>query len=169
MACSFTLPLSGTPEEVFPAARAAILKEGGSVDGTSRSGSATLPTPVGEVSVNYKITEGALAIVVTDKPLLVSCGQIQDGFRKAIAHAPVPRARTPAPQPPIIDVIAEPVPAPRGKVVEIPITYIEGEVPRPTVPQGASFLLPLMLTLTALGLLAWMAATPPRRYRRARA
>jgi hypothetical protein len=169
MACSFSLPFDGTPEEMFPVARRAILKQGGAVDGTSRAGSAVLPTIAGEVAVNYTISAGALSIVVTDKPMLVSCAQIQDGFRKAIAQAPVPKARTPAPAPPVIDVIGEEAEAPRGKVIEIPVTVIEGRVPKPEPAPGASFLLPLVLVLGTVGLLAWMAAAPPRRYRRARA
>ena len=165
MACSFTLPVPGAPEDMYLQARSAILKQGGSVEGTSHNGSATLPTPAGPVSIDYTLGTSGLKVVVTDKPFLVSCSMIEDGMRKAIAQAPVPRARTPAP--PVIDVVGEPTVPKRGKVIEIPVTYIEGEVPKPTHSSVVPYLL---VGGAALALTAWLLSrSPKRRVRYARA
>lgn len=163
MACQFTLPVPGAPEDMYLQARSAILKQGGSVDGTSHTGSATLPTPLGPVSIDYKLGAAGLQVLVTDKPMFVSCAQIEDGMRKAIASAPIPRARTPAPIP-VIDVQAEDVPATprRGKVIEIPVTYIEGQVPKPE-PQHSSVMPYILVGGAALALTAWLLSRKPAR------
>ena len=88
------LKLPGSAEMLFPQARAAILAKGGQVQGNAVSGSASVPSPVGQIVFDYR-TEGAdLVITVTDKPWALSCARIENELRAGLAQvkAPAPTA-----------------------------------------------------------------------------
>ena len=136
-ACSFSYPLQGDPQAAFDQARREIMRQGGTVTGTATRGTARVPSPVGAISMAYTVQGSQLAIDVTDKPWLASCGQIDTALGKAIA-ASRPVQPAPVVTPSGGKVVVTPS---GGKVIELDTVYIEGDTGvRPAPPAQAKWL-----------------------------
>jgi hypothetical protein len=92
---------------------------------------ATIPSPLGVVSLQYRVTPGKIAVGVIDKPMLVPCSKIDAALKQALAAAPkappmsataVAAAKTVA--------TATAAANPTGHVTTLPTQYIEGTVPK---------------------------------------
>lgn len=94
------LQLPGPAETLFPQAKAAMQKAGGTMRGNAISGSGTVVTPLGEVSFTYQTTGDTLIIVVTDKPWALSCNRIASELRTGMAQIKAPAEPSPAPTDP---------------------------------------------------------------------
>jgi hypothetical protein len=77
MACQFSIPVSGSVETMLGKARAAVEKNGGTFNGDTASGSFEVSV-MGTIRGNYTVTASQIDINITDKPMLVGCGMIEN-------------------------------------------------------------------------------------------
>jgi len=89
--CTFTLQHAGTPDTLYPVAKRQISSGGGSIAGSPTSGSIVMPSAAGVIRLNYTASQGSIAVVVTDKPWVVSCAKIQSELAKILAQVPAPQ------------------------------------------------------------------------------
>jgi hypothetical protein len=82
--CNFSINFSGTPEEVYNKAKAAVEKQGGSFTGDANSGSFNINV-FGAISGSYTVTGNQLNIVIEDKPMMIPCGAIENVLKSQIS------------------------------------------------------------------------------------
>ena len=75
--CNFEIPFIGTAEELINKANQAIVKAGGEVIGDTTEGDFSIPSPLGKITGNYKISLQTAFFNITDKPMFVGCGLIE--------------------------------------------------------------------------------------------
>ena len=76
--CNFSIPFTGTADEIRAKAEAAIKKAGGIFEGNATTGSFSLPTPLGEIKGSYVMNNTSpITVDILDKPLFVPCNQIE--------------------------------------------------------------------------------------------
>lgn len=119
--CSYSFAFDGDPSAFYRQAKDGVKKQGGSFLGDNSQGVVTVPSALGEVAFNYRRVPGKILIDVTEKPLLVPCAQIADAIGALI---PKPAVKKKV----VIDSPTE-TNTPHGKVIEMPVTVIEGQVP----------------------------------------
>ena len=83
---SFSANFTGTAQDTAAKAKAAIEKAGGKVNGDHTNGDFTVPTPMGTVKGNYKITGQEFAVDITDKPFVVPGSAIESQVRKFLSE-----------------------------------------------------------------------------------
>lgn len=76
MACEINIPISGSMETVLLKVREAIEKNGGSFTGDHQSGAFHLKI-MGTIAGKYLSSGTGLQIIVEQKPLFISCSQIE--------------------------------------------------------------------------------------------
>ncbi|RYF85834.1 MAG: hypothetical protein EON98_05470 [Chitinophagaceae bacterium] len=81
MACDFSLPFSGSPEDVLAKARRAVEGQGGNFSGDTNSGDFNVSVFGNKIVGNYTVSGQNLQINITDKPFMVPCSAIE-GFLK---------------------------------------------------------------------------------------
>jgi len=81
--CNFIIPFSGTAEDIYQKAKAAVQKQGGSFQGTANSGQFSLQV-FGTISGNYTISGQELHIAIEDKPMMIPCGVIENALKSQI-------------------------------------------------------------------------------------
>jgi hypothetical protein len=81
MACDFSLPFSGNPEDVLGKARKAVEGQGGNFSGDANGGNFDVSIFGNKIVGNYTVSGQTLHITITDKPFMVPCSAIE-GFLK---------------------------------------------------------------------------------------
>ena len=81
MACNFSIPFSGSAEDIVQKARVMITRQGGTFTGDTSAGTIEVSAMGSTVKGSYTIVGSALDIVITSKPIFVPCGTIE-GFLK---------------------------------------------------------------------------------------
>ena len=81
--CSFSISFTGTPEEVYNKARAAVEKQGGSFSGDSQSGEFSINV-FGNISGRYVVSGSQLNIEIEDKPIMIPCTAIENVLKSQI-------------------------------------------------------------------------------------
>ena len=81
--CNFSISFSGTAEQVYNKAKAAVEKQGGSFSGNADSGSFSINV-FGAISGSYSISGNQLNIVIEDKPMMIPCGAIENVLKSQI-------------------------------------------------------------------------------------
>jgi hypothetical protein len=84
--CNFSIPFSGSAEEVITRARAAVEKQGGNFSGDTNGGSFGLNV-FGAISGTFTISGQQLDISVEEKPIMIPCGAIENVLKSQIAQA----------------------------------------------------------------------------------
>jgi hypothetical protein len=82
--CSFSIPFSGSPEQVYSKAKAAVEKQGGSFSGDSTSGNFSISV-FGNISGSYTVSGNQLDIVIEDKPMMIPCAAIENVLKSQIS------------------------------------------------------------------------------------
>lgn len=82
--CNFSIPFSGSPEDVFNKAKAAVEKQGGTFNGDAGSGNFSINV-FGAISGSYTVTANQLNIVIEDKPMMIPCGAIENVLKNQIS------------------------------------------------------------------------------------
>ena len=77
MACNFSIPINGSPEQILKKARSAVQGQGGNFDGDNSNGNFKLSVMGNTIAGAYTVSGQNLQITITDKPFLVSCGMIE--------------------------------------------------------------------------------------------
>jgi hypothetical protein len=75
--CNFSIPFTGTADDLFNNLQTQIQNAGGKITGDSTGGSFSLSSPV-TIDGTFTISGQTLAIVITHKPILPTCGQIEN-------------------------------------------------------------------------------------------
>jgi hypothetical protein len=84
--CSFKIPLQAPPDQVVQKIKTMILKAGGTMSGDDAYGELSVSTPLGSVSGTYRIVNNEVNIIITKKPLFVSCRNIESILRKKLPN-----------------------------------------------------------------------------------
>lgn len=82
--CNFSIPFTGTAEQVYLKAKAAVEKQGGSFAGDTNGGTFSLNV-FGAISGSYIVSGQMLEISIADKPLMIPCGAIENVLKSQIA------------------------------------------------------------------------------------
>ncbi|MDE3212170.1 MAG: hypothetical protein KGM98_02970, partial [Bacteroidota bacterium] len=75
--CSFTFPISGDPEIILSKARTAVESQQGTFTGDLQSGNFEVSVFSNLIKGNYEMSQGALKLNITHKPLLIPCSTIE--------------------------------------------------------------------------------------------
>lgn len=81
--CNFSIPFSGSPEEVYGKARAAVEKQGGSFNGDSNGGQFSINV-FGNIAGSYTVSGNLLNITIEDKPIMIPCAAIENVLKSQI-------------------------------------------------------------------------------------
>jgi hypothetical protein len=81
MACDFSIPFTGSPEDVLAKAKTTVQSQGGNFTGDTNSGDFTVSVFGNKIVGNYTVSGNTLNISITDKPFMVPCSAIE-GFLK---------------------------------------------------------------------------------------
>lgn len=81
--CNFSISFSGTAEEVYNKAKAAVQKQGGTFTGDANSGNFSINV-FGTISGSYMVSGNQLNIVIEDKPMMIPCGAIENVLKSQI-------------------------------------------------------------------------------------
>jgi hypothetical protein len=81
--CNFSISFSGTPEEVYNKAKAAVEKQGGSFNGDANSGNFSISV-FGTISGSYVVSGNQLNISIEDKPMMIPCSAIENVLKSQI-------------------------------------------------------------------------------------
>jgi hypothetical protein len=82
--CNFSIPFSGTAEDVYSKAKAAVEKQGGSFSGSSSGGSFSINV-FGTIKGSYTVSGQELQITIEDKPMMIPCNAIESALRNQIS------------------------------------------------------------------------------------
>lgn len=81
MACEFSIPFTGNPEDVLGKAKSTVQSQGGNFNGDTNNGDFTVSVFGNKIVGNYTVSGNTLNISITDKPFMVPCSAIE-GFLK---------------------------------------------------------------------------------------
>lgn len=81
--CNFSIGFSGSAEEVYNKAKAAVEKQGGSFNGDANTGNFSINV-FGTISGSYSVSGSQLNIVIEDKPMMIPCGAIENVLKSQI-------------------------------------------------------------------------------------
>ncbi len=81
--CSFSIPFTGQPEQIYQRAKSAVEKQGGNFNGDATGGSFSLQV-FGTISGNYRVNGQSLDIEITEKPMMIGCGMIEGALKSQI-------------------------------------------------------------------------------------
>lgn len=82
MACNFSIPFSGAPEQVLSNARSAVQSQGGTFEGDATSGAFDVTVFSNTIKGSYTVNGQSLDIVIDTKPFFVPCSTIE-GYLKS--------------------------------------------------------------------------------------
>lgn len=82
--CNFSIPFSGSAEDVFSKAKAAVEKQGGNFSGDVNSGNFNINV-FGTISGSYAVSGNQLNIVIEDKPMMIPCSAIENVLKNQIS------------------------------------------------------------------------------------
>lgn len=81
--CNFSIPFSGSADEVYNKAKAAVEKQGGNFNGDNNGGSFNINV-FGNISGSYTVSGNQLDIVIEDKPMMIPCSAIENVLKGQI-------------------------------------------------------------------------------------
>jgi hypothetical protein len=81
--CNFSIDFSGSPEQVFAKAKAAVEKQGGSFQGDATGGTFSINV-FGAISGTYTVSGQQLQINIEDKPMMIPCAAIESALKSQI-------------------------------------------------------------------------------------
>jgi hypothetical protein len=82
--CNFSIPFSGSAEDVFSKAKTAVERQGGSFNGNASNGSFSINV-FGTISGSYSVSGNQLDIVIEDKPMMIPCSAIENVLKNQIS------------------------------------------------------------------------------------
>ena len=81
MACNFSIPFTGSAEQVLNKARSAVQGQGGLFEGDLSGGNFNVSVMGNTIRGSYSVIGQQMNIIISDKPFFVPCGTIE-GFLK---------------------------------------------------------------------------------------
>jgi hypothetical protein len=84
-ACTFTIPFSGSSDEVLDKAKRAVEKQSGNFSGDTSQGNFSVSFFGQEIIGGYTVSGSDLNIVIDSKPFMVPCSAIESFLKSQIA------------------------------------------------------------------------------------
>jgi hypothetical protein len=81
--CNFSIPFSGSAEEILNRAKVAVEKQGGSFSGDAGGGNFSINV-FGNISGRYTVSGNQLNIAIEDKPIMIPCAAIENALKNQI-------------------------------------------------------------------------------------
>ena len=81
--CHFSIPFTGSAEDVFNNAKSAVEKQGGTFNGNSSSGNFSIQV-FGTITGSYQVIGQQLDITIEDKPMMIPCSAIESALKGQI-------------------------------------------------------------------------------------
>ena len=81
--CNFSIDFTGSAQDVFSRAKAAVEKQGGSFNGDSSSGNFSINV-FGAISGTYTVSGQQLQISIEEKSMMIPCGAIESALKGQI-------------------------------------------------------------------------------------
>lgn len=81
-ACTFSIPFSGTPADIFQRAQAAVQDQGGLFRGDDTSGFFELTVLGSAINGSYTISGQELFVTIDSKPFMIPCSTIKNYLSK---------------------------------------------------------------------------------------
>ena len=81
-ACNFSIPFSGSPQDILGRAQAAIRDQGGHFRGDGMTGAFELTVLGSSISGSYNISGQELNVTIDNKPFMIPCSTIQSYLTK---------------------------------------------------------------------------------------
>lgn len=82
--CNFSIPFSGSVDEVFNKAKSAVERQGGIFNGDANEGNFSINV-FGAISGSYTVSGNQLNIVIEDKPMMIPCSAIENVLKNQIS------------------------------------------------------------------------------------
>lgn len=76
-ACNITIPFTQPASDLINSLRTKVQTQGGTFSGDENSGTISVPLLGSKIAGSYTINGQQVNIIITDKPFLISCNQIQ--------------------------------------------------------------------------------------------
>ena len=84
MACNFSIPFSGSPNDVLARAKSAVTGQGGAFKGDASSGAFQLSVMGSAVKGSYRVDGTNLNVTIDSKPFLIPCSTIENFLRAQV-------------------------------------------------------------------------------------
>ncbi len=84
MACKFTIPFSGNPNDVLLKAKSAIMGQGGTFEGNDSGGKFDVSVFGNTIKGSYFVMGQELNIIIDSKPFLIPCSTIEGYLRNKL-------------------------------------------------------------------------------------
>lgn len=84
MACSFTIPFSGSAENVLSKARSSVQGQGGSLQGDENQGTFQVSVVGSTIRGSYSVSGQEMFINIDSKPFLLPCSAIENFLKNQI-------------------------------------------------------------------------------------
>lgn len=81
--CSFSIPFTGSADDIFNRAKAAVEKQGGSFSGDASGGNFTISV-FGTINGSYSVSGQQLNIDIHDKPMMIPCAAIENALKSQL-------------------------------------------------------------------------------------
>lgn len=85
-ACNFTIPFSGSADEIFTKAKKSVEGQGGSFTGDVSGGSFELSIFGNSIVGSYTVVAQDLNVVISEKPFIVPCSAIEGFLKKQLGN-----------------------------------------------------------------------------------
>jgi hypothetical protein len=85
MACEFSIPFTGDPMPVLDKVKSGIEKNSGSFTGDAQAGQFSIKVFGSTIAGSYTISGQNLQLVITGKPVFISCSQMESYLKSAVA------------------------------------------------------------------------------------
>jgi len=82
--CNFSIAFTGSPDDVFNKAKAAVEKQGGSFTGDNSGGNFSINV-FGNISGTYRVSGQNLEISIEEKPMMIPCSAIENVLKGQIS------------------------------------------------------------------------------------
>ena len=83
--CNFTIPFSGTAEELMEKTKDAIEKQGGNFSGNTRSGNFDVTVIGNSIAGSYTVDGNNLSFVIDKKPFFIPCETVESFLKSKLA------------------------------------------------------------------------------------
>jgi len=84
-ACTFSIPINGTPEDVLNKAKNLMQSQGGTFEGDTSSGNFQVSVFGSTITGSYTVVGQEMSIIIEDKPFLIPCSTIEGFLRNQLA------------------------------------------------------------------------------------
>ena len=81
--CNFTIPFSGSGQDIYQKAKSAVERQGGTFSGDAGGGNFSINV-FGTISGTYAVSGQELHIAIEDKPMMIPCSAIESALKGQI-------------------------------------------------------------------------------------